>query len=123
MLVRQLAKEECTNYRCGYCVQTDEPCHLVLPRCDSIPDGQIGCGFFPTNVIPPDWDLNDLVMYAMWYGDDAGDDAEDDFSPPKRCVQCDGYFIPIETTQQYCRACMESMKRASRCAHDTERSD
>ena len=45
---------------------TDERCHLVNPNYGSIHDGAIDCDYFLECVLPADWDLNDLVSYALW---------------------------------------------------------
>ena len=75
--IKALARGECANYQNGMCLETDQRCHLINPRYDSIRDGMIDCDYFLECVLPADWDLNDLVSYALWY-----DEAEDDDLPP-----------------------------------------
>lgn len=65
--IKALARGECANYQNGMCLETDQRCHLINPRYDSIRDGMIDCDYFLECVLPADWDLNDLVSYALWY--------------------------------------------------------
>lgn len=63
--IKALARGECANYSRGDCLMTDERCHLVNPNYESIHDGAIDCDYFLECVLPADWDLNDLVSYAL----------------------------------------------------------
>ena len=65
--IKALARGECANYSYGNCLLTDERCHLVNPDYESIHDGAIDCDYFLECVLPADWNLNDLVSYALWY--------------------------------------------------------
>ena len=65
--IKALAKDECANYKGGMCLETDKPCHLINPEYETIQDGTIDCEYFWECVLPADWNLNDLVSYAMWY--------------------------------------------------------
>ena len=47
------------NNEDGLCLETHDTCHL----------GD-GCSYFVSHYIPAEWDLNDLVAYALWYGTD-----------------------------------------------------
>ena len=80
--IKALAAGECANYHGGFCAETDRRCHLINPKYDSIRDGMIDCDYFLECVLPANWELSDLVSYALWY-----DEAEDDDLPSnmKRC--------------------------------------
>ena len=84
--IRTLVREECANYRYGYCLETDDRCHVINPDYDTIHDGTLDCDYFLDCVLPADWTLNDLVAYALWYDEDG----EDDDLPRgmKRCEMC-----------------------------------
>ena len=44
--IKALARGECANYQNGMCLETDQRCHLINPRYDSIRDGMIDCDYF-----------------------------------------------------------------------------
>ena len=106
--IKALARGECANYQNGMCLETDQRCHLINPRYDSIRDGMIDCDYFLECVLPADWDLNDLVSYALWYGE-----AEDECLPPdmRRCQDCQQPFVFTNNRQQFCPACDEKRNR------------
>ena len=106
--IKALARGECANYQNGMCLETDQRCHLINPRYNSIRDGMIDCDYFLECVLPVDWDLNDLVSYALWY-----DEAEEDDLPPdmKRCQDCQQPFVFTNNRQQFCPACAEKRDR------------
>ena len=58
---------------------------------ESIHDGAIDCDYFLECVLPADWNLNDLVSYALWY-----DEADEETLPHgmKRCEICQNPFVP-----------------------------
>ena len=68
----------------------------------------IDCDYFLECVLPADWDLNDLVSYALWY-----DEAEDDDLPPnmRRCQDCQQPFVFTNNRQQFCSACAKKRDR------------
>lgn len=106
--IKALARGECANYSYGNCLLTDERCHLVNPDYESIHDGAIDCDYFLECVLPADWDLNDLVSYALWY------DEEDEETLPhgmKRCEICQNPFVPMHAKQKYCKGCAETANR------------
>ena len=90
--IKALARGECANYQNGMCIR----------------DGMIDCDYFLECVLPADWDLNDLVSYALWY-----DEAEEDDLPPdmKRCQDCQQPFVFTNNRQQFCPACAEKRNR------------
>ena len=93
--IKALARGECANYDRGNCLLTDERCHLVNPNYESIHDGAIDCDYFLDCVLPAEWNLNDLVSYALWY------DEEDEDPLPhgmKRCEICQNPFVPNRNT-------------------------
>jgi len=106
--IKALARGECANYQKGMCLETDQRCHLINQRYDSIRDGMIDCDYFLECVLPADWDLNDLVSYALWY-----DEAEDDDLPPdmRRCQDCQQPFVFTNNRQQFCSACAKKRDR------------
>ena len=106
--IKALARGECANYQNGMCLETDQRCHLINPRYDSIRDGMIDCDYFLECVLPADWDLNDLVSYALWY-----DEAEEDDLPPdmRHCQDCQQPFVFTNNRQQFCSACAKKRDR------------
>lgn len=106
--IKALAAGECANYHGGFCAETDQRCHLINPKYDSIRDGMIDCDYFLECVLPANWNLNDLVSYALWY-----DEAEDDDLPSnmKRCEVCKIPFVPTNTRQKYCKGCAAKVNR------------
>ena len=64
--IRALAHEECANCHAGNCALTDERCHIINTNYQSVQDGAIDCDYFLEVVLPADWDLQDLVAYALW---------------------------------------------------------
>lgn len=105
--IKALAKDECANYKGGMCLETEKPCHLINPEYETIQEGTIDCDYFWECVLPADWDLNDLVSYAMWY-----DGAEEDMLPPdmKRCEICQTPFTPRSNRQRFCSECGAYMR-------------
>lgn len=106
--IKALARGECANYDRGNCLLTDERCHLVNPNYESIHDGAIDCDYFLDCVLPAEWNLNDLVSYALWY------DEEDENPLPhgmKRCEICQNPFVPTHAKQKYCKGCAETANR------------
>ncbi len=87
---------------------TDERCHLVNPNYESIHDGAIDCDYFLECVLPADWDLNDLVSYALWYDEE---DEEDLPSNMRRCEECQKPFVMTGNRQKYCNACQRIVRR------------
>ena len=59
-------------------------------------------------VLPANWELSDLVSYALWY-----DEAEDDDLPSnmKRCEVCKALFVPANARQKYCKGCAAKVNR------------
>ena len=100
--IKALARGECANYAQGDCLLTDERCRLVNPNYESVHDGAIDCDYFMECVLPAQWDLNDLVSYALWY-----DEEEEEELPQgmKRCEICQKPFVPAHPKQIYCRGC------------------
>ena len=72
--IKALAAGECANYHGGFCAETDRRCHLINPKYDSIRDGMIDCDYFLECVLPANWELSDLVSYALWYDEPEDDD-------------------------------------------------
>ena len=107
--IRALARDECANYKNGFCLETDKRCHLINKNYDTVHDGTIDCDYFLECVLPADWDLNDLVAYALWYDDEDDEDALP--SGMKRCEICDQPFTVMSNHQKYCHACSEVMTR------------
>lgn len=106
--IKALARGECANYSRGDCLMTDERCHLVNPNYESIHDGAIDCDYFLECVLPADWDLNDLVSYALWYDEE---DEEDLPSNMRRCEECQKPFVMTGNRQKYCNACQHIVRR------------
>ena len=106
--IKALARGECANYSYGNCLLTEERCHLVNPNYESIHDGAIDCDYFMECVLPADWDLNDLVSYALWY-----DKEDEEELPPniKRCAECQRPFVYASNRQKYCAACQQIVRR------------
>ncbi len=107
--IKALARGECANYQNGMCLETDRRCHLINPRYDSIRDGIIDCDYFLECVLPADWDLNDLISYALWY--DEEEDYEELPSNMKRCAECQRPFLFTSNRQKYCNACQQIVRR------------
>ena len=106
--IKALARGECANYVYGMCVLTDERCHLVNPAYGGIHDGAIDCDYFLECVLPAEWDLNDLVSYALWYDEEDEDELP---SNMKRCEECRKPFVITGNRQKYCKACAEKVNR------------
>lgn len=106
--IKALARDECANYSCGDCLMTDERCHLVNPNYGSIHDGAIDCDYFLECVLPADWDLNDLVSYALWYDEEDEDELP---STMKRCAECQKPFVFASNRQKYCNTCQQIVRR------------
>lgn len=106
--IKTLARGECANYAHGNCLLTDERCHLVNPNYKSIHDGAIDCDYFMECVLPADWDLNDLVSYALWYDEE---DEEELPSNMKRCEECQKPYVFTSNRQKYCSACQQIVRR------------
>lgn len=106
--IKALARGECANYQYGNCLLTDKRCHVINPSYESIHGGAIDCDYFLECVLPADWDLNDLVSYALWY-----DEADEEEPPPnmKQCEVCHKPFVASNNRQKYCRACAEEVNR------------
>lgn len=62
-----LAEDECPNRRHEICILTGRPCSLLQSGDDAGPGIVLDCDCFQEHVLPPDWDLNDLAAYAVWY--------------------------------------------------------
>jgi len=107
--LKALAKEECANYRNGFCLETDERCHLVNPRYPTIHDGTVDCDYFMDCVLPPSWDLNDAVSYALWAEESLFEDEDEGKMPVgmKQCEMCGNPFIYSNNRQRYCRTCSQ----------------
>ncbi len=106
--IKALARDECANYQRGMCLETDDRCHLINAKYDSIREGIIDCDYFLECVLPADWDLNDLISYALWY-----DGEDEDALPPnmKRCEECQQPFVFTNNRQQYCRSCAQKRQK------------
>lgn len=106
--IKALARGECANYDHGNCLLTDKRCHLVNHNYESIHDGAIDCDYFLECVLPADWNLNDLVSYALWY-----DETDDEALPHgmKRCEICQNPFVPTHAKKKYCKGCAETANR------------
>lgn len=117
--IKALAKSECANYSNGFCLMTGERCHVINPDYDTIHDGAIDCDYFMDCVLPADWELNDLIWYAIW----ADDDADEDEPLPdgmRLCANCQRPFIPTNGKQKYCKSCAATVNRTKakeRMAH------
>ena len=107
--IKALARGECANYQNGMCLETDRRCHLINPRYDSIRDGIIDCDYFLECVLPADWDLNDLISYALWY--DEAEGYEELPSNMKRCAECQRPFVFTSNRQKYCNVCQQIVRR------------
>lgn len=107
--IKALARHECANFRDGACLLTDRRCHLISPNYETVHDGAIDCDYFLECVLPADWDLNDLIAYALWYDDEN----EEDELPGhmKRCEQCQTPFVVTGNRQKYCGACAQERRR------------
>ena len=106
--IKALAKDECANYMSGMCLLTDQECHLINPNYDSIHDGAIDCDYFLECVLPENWEMKDLVYYALWYDEENSDELPSDM---KRCEVCQQAYIPTHAKQKYCKNCAEAVNR------------
>ena len=108
--VKSLVKAECANYDRGKCLETDEKCHIINPRYKTVHDGAIDCDYFLERVLPWDWELADLISYALWVDDDSDSSKAPN---PRRCGDCGKLFVPgSESSRQiYCKHCSESRKK------------
>ena len=120
--LRKLARDECANYKEGYCLETDKRCHVISEKFDTVHDGAINCDYFLECVLPANRELNDLVAYALWY-----DGADLDQGLPrnvKRCPMCGRIFEFTSNRQIYCKACTvkaAKLKRKERRAKNKAR--
>ena len=105
--IKNLAKAECANYQRNMCLLDDKPCHIINPEYGTIHDGAIDCDWFMEAVLPADWDLNDLVWYALWYDDDPDEIPEG----MRACEVCKKPFVPTHQKQKYCKRCAENVNR------------
>ena len=106
--IRVLAHEECANCHAGNCALTDERCHIINTNYQSVQDGAIDCDYFLEVVLPADWDLQDLVAYALWYGGDDSDTAEETY--PQSLRQCDICQQPYWHTAGEPACCVDCAK-------------
>ena len=108
--IKSLVKAECANYDRGKCLETDEKCHIINLRYKTIHDGAIDCDYFLERVLPWDWELADLISYALWVDDDSDSPKAPN---PRRCGDCGKLFVPgSESSRQiYCKHCSEREKR------------
>lgn len=113
--IRQLARDECANYQGGICLETEERCHIINPNYPSVHDGAIDCDYFMDCVLPADWELNDIVWYAIWAEEDMWDGPNEDSDTlpdgMRRCAECQRPFTYTNNRQKYCRACAAKVKR------------
>ena len=113
--IRALAHEECANCHAGNCALTDERCHIINTNYQSVQDGAIDCDYFLEVVLPADWDLQDLVAYALWYGGDDSDTAEETY--PQSLRQCDicqqPYWHTAGEPEQLAEKVIASLSRMS----------
>ncbi len=111
--IKALAAGECANYRGGFCAETDQRCHVINPNYDSIHDGAIDCDYFLECVLPANWELSDLVSYALWYDADDSEGDEEDSLPShmRRCESCGQPFVFSSNCQKYCHNCAVSVRR------------
>ena len=107
-MIRHLARDECCSYYRGKCLETDEPCHVINPRYTTIHDGTVDCDYLLNYVLPADWELKDLVWYAIWANEEAKAQLPDGM---KECVNCHQAFIPTHPKQKYCKGCGEIVNR------------
>ena len=106
--IRALAHEECANYHAGNCALTDERCHIINTNYQSVQDGAIDCDYFLEVVLPADWDLQDLVAYALWYVGDDRDAPEEAY--PQSLRQCDICQQPYWHTTSEPACCADCAK-------------
>ncbi len=66
--IKALARGECPNYCNGLCLETNESCHIINEDDDTVHHGRVNCDYFCECVLPGNWDMNDLISYALWYG-------------------------------------------------------
>ena len=59
--LRTLARDECANYKDGFCLETDKRCHVISNKFESVYDGAINCDYFYECVLPANRELNNLV--------------------------------------------------------------
>ena len=105
--IKHLARDECANYYRGKCLETDGPCHVINPGYESVRDGTVDCDYFMDYVLPADWELNDLVWYAIW-ADEKATVLPDGM---KECEICHMAFLPTHPKQKYCKGCGEIVNR------------
>ena len=106
--IKALARGECANYQNGFCRETDERCHVINPNYDSVHDGAIDCDYFLESVLPADWELNDLVAYALWYDEEEPDELPEGM---KLCPVCKRPFTASNNRQTYCPDCGKDRQR------------
>ena len=110
--IKALARGECANYAYGYCLLTDKGCPLVNPDDESVHEGIIDCNYFMECVLPADWNMKDLVSYALWYDEEKEEELPQGM---KRCDICQKPFIPAHPKQKYCEGCSEKVNHKKDC--------
>ena len=105
--IRTLAHKECCNFIDGKCIE-DRECAVINSRYPTIHDGAVDCDYFLEVVLPADWDLQDLVAYALWYGRDDSDTAEETY--PQSLRQCDICHQPYWHTAGEPACCVDCAK-------------
>ena len=101
--LRTLARDECANYKDGFCLETDKRCHVISNKFESVYDGAINCDYFYECVLPANRELNNLVAYALCH-DEVKSDQELSHNV-KCCPMCGKIFTFNNNRQKYCRAC------------------
>lgn len=106
--IKALARDECANYQRGLCLLTDQRCHVINPNYPTVHDGAVDCDYFLECVLPADWDLNDLVSYAIWCDEEEPDELPDGMTI---CENCKKPFTQTHPKQKYCKGCSEIVNR------------
>ena len=106
--IKALARGECANYRDGFCLETDERCHVINKDYETVHDGLMNCDYFWECVLPSDWDLNDVISYALWYDKEDEDEIPDNM---RLCAECRQPFVFTSNRQKYCHSCSQSVQR------------
>lgn len=91
--IKELAQAECTNCKNEHCQMTGKVCHIINA---SITDGDdaIHCDHFMDCELPADWDMNQLIDYALWY------DTDNDSTFKETKEDIGGVSMPGFTTEE-----------------------
>ena len=98
------AKNICSLYRNGECIETGCPCHVLHPSY-TIRDGSINCDYFLTAVLPADKELSDRVQAEIYQQE------TEHTVQTKKCSRCRIPFIPCSNRQRYCSTCAVEAER------------